>query len=351
VTILRESEILLGQVLNSSMDAVYAIDRNYCLLINNERHRNLLSSLGSPQIEPGDDVLHPVYGTEFLKLWKESYDRTLNGEAHKLETNWKGPDGKKHYFENNFSPLKDLSGITVGALVVTHEITAYKEASQQLHALTAHLQSVREEERKSMARVIHDEFGQVLSALKMNLSTVEKKLRGMKRPAEMKSVLAEIQESKQILSETVVKVRMLMDELRPELLDIQGLIPATAMLAEQFTQRYGIPCDFHASPEDINFDADSNIAIFRIVQEALTNISRHSGATSASIEFSKDETNLRLQITDNGRGFDPGSVDTTRTFGILGMKERAGKLGCTLEIRQAGSQGTIISLVIPEETL
>lgn len=242
-------------------------------------------------------------------------------------------DGKV-YFLNN---LLDITERKENEKLLT-------EQSRQLHALAAHMQSVREEERKRVARFIHDEFVQVLSALRMDISMVELSLKKSGRTTETENAISELSRSKEIISGTIENIRKLMTELRPGILDIYGLIPALRWHVNEFSKQSGIPCEFSTSSEEIGFDDDSNIALFRIVQEALANIQKHAGASSAKVEIKMKKDLLTLYVSDNGCGFDPGAVDTTRSFGLLGMKERVAILNGNMKINSGKGKGTVIQI-------
>ena len=217
----------------------------------------------------------------------------------------------------------------------------------QLRSLAAHLQSVREEERKVIAREIHDEFGQVLSALKMNISIIEQKITNISKPINIMEILEELKNSKEIIGQSVKDVRRLITELRPEMLDIHGLLPALEWQIEEFSNRTNIKVDLRSNANEINFDQECNIAIFRLVQEALNNIVKHAKATTVRFDIRKQNKELVIQIQDNGVGFDINNIDKTKSFGLLGMTERTFLFNGNMEVKSEPGKGTELRIKIP----
>jgi two-component system sensor histidine kinase UhpB len=239
-------------------------------------------------------------------------------------------------------------------LVLANDVTERKKAEdnlresrEQLRALAANLQSVREEERASIAREIHDELGQVLTSLKMNLTLLGRSISAGISSIDIDSIQSEIEGMKEIIDSSVKSVRKLITELRPEVLDNLGLISALEWQAQEFETNTGIKCSLEGLDIELEIGRDESIAIFRIFQEALTNIARHSGATHVQIEINRDEKNFFMRIIDNGKGFSSDEKKGEKTFGLIGMRERAAILGGNLEIESYPNLGTSISVVIP----
>ena len=225
-------------------------------------------------------------------------------------------------------------------------------SAQQLRSLAAHLQSVREEERKVVAREIHDEFGQVLSALKMNLSIIEQKVKNIDDHIISREITEELINSKEIIAQSVRDVRRLITELRPEVLDIHGLIPALEWQIEEFSNRTKLKADFSSNVNEITFDQERDIAIFRIVQEALNNIANHAKATKVRVDIRKQKNELVLKIKDNGIGFNIKRINKKKSFGLLGIRERTLLFGGNMEVKsdpdgKSGGKGTELRIKIP----
>jgi signal transduction histidine kinase len=216
----------------------------------------------------------------------------------------------------------------------------------QLRNLAAHLQSAREEERTWIAREMHDELGQTLTVLKMDLSVMEKKVvtnQGIETLAEL------IKADLKLVNETIKTVKRLCTELRPSVLDHLGLGAAIEWQAQEYQKRSGIECEVNLVPDDISVDGKHSIALFRIFQESLTNVHRHAKATKVTATLSDQGGSGMLEIVDNGVGIKDEQMSKTASFGLLGMRERVQI--CNGEMRIACSQngGTTITAIIPKD--
>ena len=235
-------------------------------------------------------------------------------------------------------------------IVVTYEdITAEKKAQEdlersreELRNLSIHLQSVREEESTRVARKIHDELGQSLTALQMDMSWLENHL-----PAISKDIRKKTQSMSELVDSTIESVHNITTELRPSLLDDLGLPTAIEWQATDFQKRSGIRCQVHIHCRDQAIDKELATTIFRIFQETLTNIARHAKATQCKVNLTETETELYLEVTDNGIGINQWQIDNPRSFGIIGMRERAHLWGGTVHVRNAKPSGTKVRVLIP----
>jgi PAS domain S-box-containing protein len=230
---------------------------------------------------------------------------------------------------------------------VTDKIAAEEKlnaSNKQLRELSAYLSTVREEERKHIAREIHDELGQQVTGVKIDISLLKKKI--MTTNPELEHEFLQVGD---LLDQTVKTIRRISSELRPSMLDDIGLIPALEWQCNEFKRRTGVNCEFNKKrTENIVFDPSTTTGVFRILQESLTNIARHANANDVFVSIQKNETNLELKIVDNGVGFDT-SV-TKKTFGLLGMKERAIMMKGKLQIESTPNKGTSTILTIPLAT-
>jgi PAS domain S-box-containing protein len=235
-------------------------------------------------------------------------------------------------------------------IVVTYEdITAEKKAQedlersrQELRNLSVHLQSVREIESTRIARKIHDELGQSLTALQMNLSWLTNRL-----PAGNKSIRDKTQNMSSLVDATIESVHNITTELRPSLLDDLGLPAAIEWQAADFQKHSGICCQAHIDCGNSVIDKEQATAIFRIFQETLTNIARHARATLCKVDLTVKEKELCLEVTDNGIGITQWQIDDTRSFGMIGMRERAHLWGGTVHVRNVKPSGTMVRVLIP----
>ena len=218
---------------------------------------------------------------------------------------------------------------------------ALREHEELLRELSAHHESVREEERAHIAREIHDEMGQALTALRMDLSVI-----GLESAKTAPGITEQVRELKGRVDGIIQTVRNVATALRPAALDL-GILPGIEWLVEEFRKRHGIACRVKVEDGEIDLDKDRSIVLFRILQESLTNIARHANARHVEISLRHDATHVRLDVKDDGQGFDPAVVRKKKTFGLLGIRERAIMLHGTVNITSVPGQGTQVSLSIP----
>jgi signal transduction histidine kinase len=215
-----------------------------------------------------------------------------------------------------------------------------RESEDKLRRLAAHLISVREEERAHIAREIHDELGQVLTGIKMEVGWLAKRL---KEPA----FLEKTESMSRLIDSTIQTVRKIATGLRPEMLDDMGLIAAVGWQAKDFQKRTGIRCRTKLPPEGTKLDLDVSTTAFRIFQEILTNVARHSRATRVDIDLAVTEELLRLEVADNGVGIPSSELNGRKSLGLLGMQERALLFGGEVRIAGTPGHGTSVSVQIP----
>jgi two-component system, cell cycle sensor histidine kinase and response regulator CckA len=215
-----------------------------------------------------------------------------------------------------------------------------REHQELLRELSAHHESVREEERAHIAREIHDEMGQALTALKMDLSVL-----GLESGKTAPKTAKEIQELKGRVDDIIQLVRDVATALRPSALDL-GILSGIEWLVDEFQKRNGIRCAVKVEEGDIELAEDRGIVLFRILQESLTNISRHANARNVEIHLRSNATHVRLDVKDDGRGFDV-EAGRKKTFGLLGIRERVIMLRGTLNITSVPGEGTQVSVSIP----
>lgn len=241
--------------------------------------------------------------------------------------------------------FQDEPAIYVGIRDVTqrkHIEQALLESQAQLRQLSAYMEAIREEERKRIALEVHDELGQLLTALKMEVSLLKMRLAGA--PELLKKVIA----MRDLVEQTMLVVRNVANHLRPAALNF-GLVSALEWLAEDFGKRTGIACHLLLNAGEPELSDAHATALFRVMQESMTNVARHARATRVLVTMMRDDLGLVLNVSDNGCGFDPAAASKRGSYGLLGMSERARLIGASLQIDSAPGSGTVVSISIPVE--
>lgn len=242
-------------------------------------------------------------------------------------------------------------GIITGYQGTIRDVSEYKRAEEaltksceQLRALSAYLQSAREQERTSIAREIHDDLGQSLTALKMDLSWMRKRV-----SKNQQSLIDKMQSMSELVDMTIGTVKRIITDLRPGLLDDLGLEAAIEWQVEEFEKRTGIKCEARLDIEERILDPERSTAIFRILQGTLTNVLRHSKATEVKISLTERDGQVVLVTSDDGKGITKKQISNPRSFGLMGIRERAHVFGGDMEIVGARGKGTTVTVSIPIE--
>ena len=257
--------------------------------------------------------------------------------------------GEVIHCEWHNSVLRDEHGNIITILSLVHDVTERRRAEEtqnrsyeEIRQLSNHLQNIREEERSHIAREIHDELGQQLTVLKMNVLGLGKKLDGADT-----AIHEKISEIIDMLDETVRSVRKISSELRPSLLYNLGLVAAIEWQLKEFEKGSGIKTVFIEPAEELEISDPAKKGLFRIFQESLTNAGRHANATRIIVSLEQNNGQLILTVEDNGQGFEKEKIGSKQTLGILGMKERCQMMGGDFTIRSAPAKGTAVIAAIP----
>jgi len=272
-------------------------------------------------------------------------DKVVAGETVRQETEVLGRNGRHIPVEISAKMLEDGNIQTIIRNITDRKKTEeeLRGSQEQLRNLYLHLQSVREEERTYIAREIHDEFGTILTALKIDLSWLQKQMF-----QENKAFAGKIERDLDLINSAIKTVQKISSELRPGILDHLGLAAAIEWQVKEFCSRAGITWDL-----SINLgskpDRHLSTTMFRILQESLTNIARHAEATSVRVNLTEKDRMLVLEVTDNGKGVTEEQLSDRRSFGLIGMRERAQHLGGDVSIKRADGKGTKVLVKIPKE--
>jgi len=331
---------LMSFALDHVREAAYLIEKDGGIVYVNQEacraHSNSAEELRSMYVSDID----PDYSPDMVKdAWQEA---RATGKVT-FETRHRRRDGTAYPVEITSSYIDHDEGLV---LCLARDISERREAERRLaesygflQELTARRESAREEERKRIAREVHDELGQQVTALRLGIGTVRYRLAG-NNPSLTEQLLDLAVQA----DETIKAVRSIATALRPPVLE-RGIGPALEWLAGQFRASTGVACSVVLS-EPCSLAEGTAVALFRCVQESLTNVARHARATAVLICLSGDGENYRLEVSDNGAGFDL-STKRTEAFGLLGMRERVLMLGGVFEIDTALGKGTSLRFQIP----
>ncbi len=338
------SSTVWRELFDALPDVITIHDRSFNILVANAAARRQLQLPGAHH--PRMKCYRYYHGTECRKTGCPGYRCLVTGRPALLET-FEPKLGK--FVEIRAIPHTDSLGRICGIVHVMRDVTRWKrseqkltESGEQLRNLTAHLQAVREEERKRIAREIHDELGQALTALKMDLFWLGRRL-----PEANTAVHDKTRSMLNLLEETARAVQRISCELRPGLLDDLGLQAAMEWQAKEFEERTGIPCELSLYSGNGSLDQERATTVFRIFQETLTNVIRHAEATRVQVSLEKQDRCLVMTVQDNGKGIREKQITDPRSLGLIGIRERIRRWGGTVGIRGRSGQGTTVRVRIP----
>lgn len=308
---------------------------------------NLLGISAAELLENADRMLSLVLPEDRL-----AYLESMQASAALLSVwNWEGRIWIEDWHDTKWINLRAMPRVLPDGRIqwegVMSNITASKSeqqellsSRQQLSELSAHIEMVKEQERTRIAREIHDDMGGNLTAIKMALAMLVKRL-----PEDDASLREKAAYVDTLIDRTIESVHRIAGDLRPSVLDF-GLVPSIAWQAQEFEKQTGIQCAFETDKDDIQIPTDHATALFRIVQEALTNISKHAHAAQVVIRLTHKRGYAQLEIVDNGRGLTPEDALKPKSFGIRGMRERANALGCDFLIEGEKDKGTRLAITL-----
>jgi two-component system sensor histidine kinase UhpB len=349
----RKSEDRLRLVIDTIPIMAWSVRPDGVVDFLNQRWMDFSGLSLEQYLEEPTRPIHPEDTSRVLEKWLVAMAAR---ESYEDEMRLRGADGEYRWFLVRTAPLRDEQGNLVEWYGVSIDIEDRKRAenrlratTEQLRALSASLRSSREEEAIRIARELHDELGARLSSLRWDLEEVVEvvsEATDLSDAPQLTGLRKRIEAMIELTDTTVSAVRRIASELRPTALDELGLCEAIELQARQFQERTGIIVKCDCALENVDLSRERSTAVFRISQEALTNILRHARATMVNIQMMKKGSELIFVIRDNGRGITEDEKSGQRSLGLLGMRERAHLIGGKLEIVGSEGQGTIVTLRI-----
>lgn len=343
---LRMSEKDFRSIFENATTGMVAADKTGNMRYFNEAFRAMLGY--------ESDTLCGMHFTEFsfgddipgeMLLFGEILNRQRN--KYRLEKRFITCDGRILWVDVYVSSQCGNDGELVGFISVVSDITERKEfalalaeSRQKLRTLASHQEQLLELERKHIAREVHDELGQLLTALKMDVSLIRLRF------SDNAALMEKTEDMRVLVERTIGVVRQVASNLRPAALDF-GLVPALEWLCEDFSQRGATNCRLENGGLEIALIDTQSTAVFRVVQESLTNVARHAQASEVVISLQADHCLLKVVVADNGQGFDISAIGKSSGFGLFGMRERMLALDGTLSIVSTPDLGTTVTIELP----
>jgi two-component system sensor kinase len=353
--LLRDSEARLNAVIGSAMDAIITVDEQQNIVLFNAAAENIFRcpARGAPGREAIGAPLDRFIPERFREAHRAHVERfgatgvTMRRMGENIVLAGLRADGEE------FPIDASISQVEVGGhrfyTVILRDITerqkaaaALEQSHRELRELYGVMHEVREAERIRIARELHDELAQWLTALKMDVSWIAARL-----PPDLTRIADKTAKMKEVVDTTVAAVRRIAADLRPLMIDDLGLIPAVEYLLHEFSQRCGIRVSLDANVDAIEFRDPVATAVYRMVQEALTNVARHAQASLVEVSLATAGENLVVRVHDNGRGIDDAALKKAKSYGVLGIRERAQTLGGAARIFNAPKGGMTVEITIP----
>ncbi len=330
----------LMSIFDRITDGFLALDKNFCYVYANKKIKELTNR--DPVTLIGKNVWQefpqavgtPTYHA-FVTAMKEQRYMTNIDYFEPLDL-WQ---------ENHIYPSSQGLSVFIRDITVQKKAeTRIKQSRDELRQLASHLQNVREEEQRRIAREVHDELGQLITGITMDVSWIKKKV--ATQPG-LEPIALKLEEISALLDSSVNTVRKISSELRPAILDDMGVVAALEWQTNIFEKRFSIPVKFSSTRSAFAVSRDLATGLFRMYQESLTNIARHANAKKVIASLNFEENQLVLTITDDGKGFDPVQARERKSLGLLGMRERALMMDGVLDIRSSPGAGTTVIVSVP----
>ncbi len=352
---LHTSELRLAGVVDSAMDAIISVDAGQRIVLFNAAAERMFGYPAAALMGQGLERLLPLefraqhqgHINTFASTGIAARAMGQLGQLSALRAN-----GEAFPIEASISKVM-VDGQVLFTVILRDVTQARRDAQQMLdsreslRALLRRLQQAQEEERTRVAREIHDELGQLLTGLKMDLRWLERKLSEPGLPPALNALLARTVAASALNDQTMATVQKLAVELRPAALDQLGLAAALAQRVRQFQQRTGVACTLRADDLPQTLAPAVTSELYYICQEALTNVTRHAQATQVAVRLRAADGGVQLEIEDDGVGIDPAATAAPRSLGLIGMQERARSCGGSLSLAAAAPHGTCVTVWVP----
>jgi two-component system sensor kinase len=340
--VLRDSEARFRAIVEATASALIILSSGHRIREFNPQAERVFG-LGRAQAL-GQDFLELCLPEEYRAAVAADLENVRAGKrTHGFEVPVPSDDAGERTLLWSFSRLTEGNRQEPVVIATGHDITERRQAeeSRRVRELAAHLQSARETERTHVAREIHDELGQALTGLKLEVSFLSRKAA---HDPQMRERLDGVTH---MIDETIGSVRRIAADLRPEILDELGLLEAIRWLAREFERRSRIPCVVELPDSQLEWSAERATAMFRILQEALTNVARHAGARRVEVGVARQEDHVVLEVADDGSGITETQAKGAGSFGLLGIRERARMYGGALRVERREPNGTRLIVTMP----
>ena len=349
---LRNAEARVSDIVEAAMDAIVSVDETQRIVIYNAAAEKVFGWPRAAVLGQRLDMLLPERLRAGHRSHIEQFGRTgatarRMGDPRVLYG--LRASGDEFPIEASISQHTEAGKrfFTVILRDVTERVRAeeaLRRSKEDLRELALASHTVREQEKSRVARELHDELAQALTALKMDVTWIREHVRAGDSP-----VAKKLSDIETLLDGTVAATRRISADLRPLMLDDLGLVPAVEWLVQKFTERNGIPCELELRAADLELEDAHATAVFRILQESLTNAARHAQASRVEVSIDRRDGAIALRVRDNGRGFSSSDQGKAGSFGLMGLRERTYLLGGEVSIASEPGRGTTIEVRIPLE--
>ncbi len=347
---LEESKARYKSLFELSPEPQVSLDKKGNIIKTNLAYRQFFPQfVDNPTPAPFLEILDP----EMRKQAQFNFKQVLKGNPQTYNAVVIGQNQKRFIFQLTQVPIK-INGQVTGSYVLMQDETnlfhtnqELQQSHRELRELSARIQVAQEEERKYISREIHDELGQILTALNIDVTLLTNKVTSLLNKEKAAELYTDLTDLKKISKEAILSVKRIVSELRPIAIDEIGLPDELRLYLERFQARYAITTNLSLPAEPLKITTKQAIEAYRIVQEALTNVARHSKASTVNVEVAQENQKVMITIKDNGIGISQERRATGKSFGLIGMRERALMLGGNVRIETSEIKGTTINLELP----